>query len=87
MEIGRYSVITPKDADFAEHQRPPRLAPPMENDRPVALALLTQTQLDMLGISLKRVFRIGDGEEQFADMLRALNESDASNSSDQQPDA
>lgn len=58
--------------------------PPMQDERPVALALLTQTQLDMLGSSLKKVFRIGDGEEQFADLLRALNGSDPSANPDQQ---
>lgn len=49
----------------------------MQDERPVALALVTQTQLDMLGSSLKRVFRIGDSDEKFADLLRALNDADA----------
>lgn len=45
-------------------------------DRPVALALVTQAHLDMLGSSLKYVFRKGDGGEQFEELLRALDESD-----------
>lgn len=57
----------------------------MHDERPVALALLTQTQLDMLGSSLKKVFRIDDGEEQFADLLRAFNESDTLGIRDPQP--
>lgn len=48
----------------------------MQDDRPVALALVTQKQLDMLGGSLKVVFRIEDNEEGFADLLRALDEAD-----------
>lgn len=48
----------------------------MENERPVALALLTQSQLDMLGGSLKIVFRVEDNAEGFADLLRALDEAD-----------
>lgn len=48
----------------------------MENERPVALALVTKSQLDMLGGSLKIVFRIEDDAEGFADLLRALDEAD-----------
>lgn len=48
----------------------------MPNDRPVALALVTQTQLDMLGGSLKVVFKIEDNAEGFADLLRALDEAE-----------
>ena len=48
----------------------------MENERPVALALVTKTQLDMLGSSLKVVFRVEDDAEGFADLLRALDEAD-----------
>jgi hypothetical protein len=48
----------------------------MENERPIALALLTQSQLDMLGGSLKIVFRVEDNAEGFADLLRALDEAD-----------
>lgn len=44
--------------------------------RPVALALLTQEQVDMLGKSLKYVFRKGDSSEQFDDLLRAFDEPD-----------
>lgn len=46
----------------------------MPDEKPVALALVTQTQLDMLGNSLKVVFRIDDAGEQFDELLRALNE-------------
>ena len=46
-----------------------------DHERPVALALVTQSQLDMLGTSLKVVFRVGDGEEKFADLLRAFDHS------------
>jgi hypothetical protein len=46
----------------------------MQDERPVALALVTQTQLDMLGSSLKHVFRIDDSGEQFARLLRALDD-------------
>lgn len=49
----------------------------MANDRPVALALLTQAQLDMLGDSLKIVFDVNDGGQQFADLLRALDDPDS----------
>ncbi len=45
----------------------------MLNNRPVALAFVTQTQMDMLGGSLKIVFKVEDGEEQFAQLLRALD--------------
>ena len=47
-----------------------------DHRRPVALALLTQGQLDMLGSSLKHVFRKGDSIEQFDDLLRAFDEPD-----------
>jgi hypothetical protein len=45
-------------------------------ERPVAVALLTQAQLDRLGSSLKHVFRIEDSGKQFEDLLREFNESD-----------
>lgn len=48
--------------------------------RPVALALVTQTQLDMLGKSLKHVYRKGDSDKQFDELLRAFNEADNSTS-------
>lgn len=48
----------------------------MADERPVALALVTQTQLDMLGSSLKVVFRVDDNAEQFAALLRALDQRD-----------
>lgn len=48
----------------------------MPDDRPVALAVVTRTQLDMLGSSLKVVFRIEDDAEGFTSLLRALNEAD-----------
>lgn len=44
--------------------------------RPKAVGLVDQAQLDMLGSSLKNVFKIGDSGEQFADLLRAMNETD-----------
>lgn len=46
----------------------------MLENRPVALALATKTQMDMLGSSLKVVFRVDDNEEQFAQLLRALDD-------------
>ena len=61
--------------------------PPMQDERPVALALLTQTQLDMLGGTLKKVFMIREGDEQFADLLRALDNSDTSGSRNPMHDA
>ena len=48
----------------------------MSVEKPVALALVTQHQLDMLGSSLKVVFRIEDNGEQFAELLRALDRPD-----------
>lgn len=48
----------------------------MADEKPVALALVTQTQLDMLGGALKVVFRAEDNAEGFADLLRALDEVD-----------
>lgn len=57
----------------------------MQDEHPVALALLTQTQLDMLGSSLKKVFRIGDGNEQFGDLMRAFDELDSVANPDRQP--
>jgi hypothetical protein len=48
----------------------------MPDKRPVALALLTQTQLDMLRPALKQVFRIEDSGEQFVELLHALDRSD-----------
>lgn len=48
----------------------------MQDSRPVALALVTQKQLDMLGGSLKVVIRIEDNAQGFADLIRALDEAD-----------
>lgn len=48
-----------------------------EIERPVAIALVTQAQLDTLGNSLKYVFRKGDSGEQFDDLLRALDAPDS----------
>jgi arginyl-tRNA synthetase len=45
----------------------------MPDDRPFAMALKKQAQLDMLGHSLKTVFKIGDSGDQFAQLLRALD--------------
>jgi hypothetical protein len=42
----------------------------------VAVGLLTQTHLDMLGTSLKRVFPIAD-DSSFEDLLQALDELDS----------
>lgn len=46
----------------------------MEEEPPVALAVVTQPQLDMLGSSLKVIFKVDDGEEQFSNLLRALDD-------------
>jgi hypothetical protein len=43
-------------------------------ERIVAVALLTQAHVDMLGDSLKKVFRIEEGQDQFRELLRALNQ-------------
>ena len=45
------------------------------NDRVVAVGLLTQRDLDVLGTGFKRAFPIGD-EGDFADLLRALERVD-----------
>ncbi|MFA9201321.1 MAG: hypothetical protein ACEQR8_09090 [Cypionkella sp.] len=45
----------------------------MPTEKPVALALVTQTHLDMLGSSLKVVFRVEDDAEGFADLLRRFD--------------
>ncbi len=49
----------------------------MVADKTVALALITRTQRDMLGSSLKVVFEIKDGDEQFAQLLSALDNPEA----------
>lgn len=46
----------------------------MAEEKTVALALVTQTQLNMLGSSLKVVFRVEDGEHLFAELLQALDD-------------
>lgn len=46
----------------------------MIEERIVAVALLTQAHVDMLGNSLKKVYRIEDGNDQFRELLEALNE-------------
>jgi hypothetical protein len=46
----------------------------MTEERIVAVALLTQAHVDMLGSSLHRVLRIDEGVEQFRELLAALNE-------------
>lgn len=43
-------------------------------DRIVAVALLTQAHVDMLGSSLKQVYRVQEGTDQFRELLEALNE-------------
>jgi len=43
-------------------------------ERIVAVALLTQEHVDMLGSSLKKVYRIEDCDTQFRDLLEALNQ-------------
>jgi hypothetical protein len=43
-------------------------------ERIVAVALLTQAHVDMLGDSLKKVYRIQEGNDQFRELLQALNE-------------
>jgi hypothetical protein len=48
----------------------------MQDEKPVALALVTQTQMDMLGSSLKVVFRVDYCEPQFAELLSALDSPD-----------
>lgn len=45
----------------------------MPDERIVAIALLTQTNLDMLKGSLKKVFRVDD-TPCFDDLLKKLNE-------------
>ena len=46
-----------------------------EQERVVAIGLLTQTHLDVLGTSLKQVFAITD-DHPFEDLLQALDELD-----------
>jgi hypothetical protein len=46
------------------------------NDRVVAVGLLTQRDLDVLGTGFKRVFPIGDDGD-FGDLLRALERVEA----------
>jgi hypothetical protein len=47
----------------------------MTGERIVAFGLLTQTNLDMLGTSLKKVYPI-DETPCFPDLLRAIDEAD-----------
>jgi hypothetical protein len=47
----------------------------MKGERIVALGLLTQTNLNMLGTSLKKVYPI-DETPCFPDLLRAIDEAD-----------
>lgn len=51
----------------------------MENERIVAIGLLTQAHLSMLGSSLKQVIPITD-DNRFDALLQALNEADAGTS-------
>ena len=45
----------------------------MEDDRLVAVGLLTQTNLNMLGNSLKIVFAVDDETDEFDQLLHALD--------------
>lgn len=45
-------------------------------ERIVAIGLLTQHDLDMLGTGFRRVFRV-DEAPQFEDLLRAIDDADA----------
>ena len=45
----------------------------MEDDRIVAVGLLTQTNLNMLGNSLKLVFAVDDETAEFDELLHALD--------------
>jgi hypothetical protein len=45
----------------------------MEEDRIVAIALLTEAQVGWLGASLKRVYRV-EGTDRFDHLLSALDE-------------
>jgi hypothetical protein len=45
----------------------------MENDKIVAVGLLTQTNLRMLGSSLKVVFAVEEDTTEFDELLRALD--------------
>lgn len=56
-----------------ERPQRPKLQTHMVDDKPVALALITRTQRDMLGSSLKVVFEIKESSEQFAELLSALD--------------
>lgn len=51
----------------------------MDNERIVAIGLLTQTHLSMLGSSLKQVIPITD-DNCFDALLQALNEADGASS-------
>jgi len=45
----------------------------MENDKIVAVGLLTQTNLRMLGSSLKVVFAVDEDTAEFDELLQALD--------------
>lgn len=45
----------------------------MDDDRIVAVGLLTQTNLKMLGGSLKTVFRVDQNTAEFEKLLKALD--------------
>jgi len=45
----------------------------MNDDKIVAVGLLTQTNLRMLGSSLKRVFAVNDQDAEFDKLLQALD--------------
>ena len=49
----------------------------METDKVVAIGLLTRSNLQMLGSSLKHVIPVSD-DDRFEDILKALDESDMS---------
>ncbi len=48
----------------------------MERERVVAVGLLTERELAFVGQSLRRVYRIDEGDC-FGDLLRAIDDADA----------
>ena len=50
----------------------------MTQDRIVAVGLLTQKDLEVLGTGFKRLFPVEQGQDDFADLLETLHRIEAS---------
>jgi hypothetical protein len=71
--VNNLDAIAPQPKRLARLDEPPRFGRVNDNEPIVALALLTERELERLGRNLERVYKINEDVE-FADLMAQLDQ-------------